>query len=226
MMKDFLKNIAERRGSVLLETVLVIPLYIAFFSGICMLGELAYSRVRLASADRYAVWLAGTRHEARDDDDIRNDASGAFFPSGDFSKGTELKSFRSSLNASDWYAVVSGGASLKAVLPLWATGTRKGVIRILAGEEGGKPDENLWDDAAFKAREIESEDTHSVLMRREYDIRDKSGEELSQGEPLWFAEYRTAYIDRKGNPNDRPSALQVSSCQLYMRNPQYVGWSR
>ena len=225
-MKGFLKKYRKCTGSVLMETVLVIPLFLAFFSGVCMLGELTYSRIRLSSADRYSVWLAGIRHEKKSDDEIKGDASNAFYPSGDFSTGTELKSFRSSLTASDWYAVVSGGAELKAVLPVWASGTRKGVIQILAGEDDGKPDANLWNDISFKAREINGEDTHSVLMRQEYDIRDKSGEKLAQGAPLWFVEYRTAYIDRKGNPNDKPSSLTVTSCSQYMRNSQYVGWSR
>ena len=174
-MNGFLGKNRNCEGSVLMETILVIPLFIAFFSGICMLGELGYSRIRLASADRYAVWTAGTRHEQRGDDEIKNDVTKAFFPSGDFSEGTKIESFRSSSNASNWYAVVSGGARLKSVLPLWAVGTRKGVIQILAGEEGGKPDENLWDDISFKAREISRDDTHSVLMRMKYEIRERSG---------------------------------------------------
>lgn len=225
-MNGFLRQNGNCEGSVLMETILVIPFFIAFFSGICMLGELGYSRIRLISADRCAVWTAGTRHEQRGDNEIRRDISNAFFPSGDFSEGTKIESFRSSANASNWYAVVSGGTKLKSVLPLWAVGTRKGVIQILAGEEGGKPDKNLWDDISFKAREVSRDDTHSVLMRRKYEVRENSGGVLAQGAPLWFIEYRTAYIDRKGEPNDLPGSLYAASGSSYTRNPQYVGWSR
>ena len=38
-MMTMLKKMMAERGSVLMETILVIPLYIAFFSGIYLLGD-------------------------------------------------------------------------------------------------------------------------------------------------------------------------------------------
>lgn len=222
---ETLKKTLTERGSVLMETVLVIPLYIAFFSGIHLLGDLALGRNRLAAADRFAVWLSGNRYEDKDDDATKNDASQAFFPDGEFAEGTKLESFSSRKTEADWYSVARGAAKLKMVLPAWAVGCRKGAIQLFA-DIGASPDKELWDDLSFKAREIEDPDTHSVLMRADYDVREKSGRELAQGGPLWHAEYRTAFIDREGVPNDKPDALAVCDGAEYVRNPQFEAWSK
>ena len=213
------------RGSVLMETILVIPLYIAFLSGIFMLGDLALGRSRLNAGDRFAVWLAGNRHLNRDDGAVKSAASQAFFPKAEFADGTSLKSFSSNKNKISFYAVVRGSSELKLALPAWAVGARKGVIKLFA-DVGTKPEEGTWDNISFRAREIDGKYTHSVLMRTKYDLRDRSGRELAQGAPLWHIEYRTAYINRDGVPNDRPGALAASSVSEYTRLPQFDSWSR
>ena len=213
------------RGSVLMETILVIPLYIAFLSGIFMLGDLELGRNRLSAGDRFAVWLAGNRHLNKDDGAVKSAASKAFFPKGEFADGTELKSFSSNKSKVSFYAVVRGKSELKLVLPVWAVGARKGVIKLLA-DVGKKPDEGRWDNISFRARETKDKYTHSVLMRAKYDLRDRPGRVLAQGAPLWHTEYRTAYIRRDGVPNDRPGALAASSVSEYIRNPQFDSWSR
>lgn len=208
-----------------METILVIPLYIAFFSGIYLLGDLELGRNRLTAADRFAVWLSGNRYEDKDDEAAKKDASEAFFPDGEFAEGTRLESFSSHSTEVDWYSVVRGAAELRMVLPLWAMGCRKGAIELFA-DIGKSPDKELWDKLSFKAREIEEPDTHSVLMRANYDVREKSGRELAQGGPLWYVEYRTAFIDSDGIPNDRPDTLSVSDGAEYIRSPQFTAWSK
>ena len=224
-MTTFRGRTSGERGSVLMETILAIPLYIAFLSGIFMLGDLELGRNRLTAGDRFAVWLAGNRHLNRDDGAVRSAASKAFFPKGEFAEGTELKSFSSHKNKVSFYAVVRGSSELKLALPAWAVGARKGVIKLLA-DVGTTPEEGKWDDISFRAREIEGKYTHSVLMRTKYDVRDRSGRELAQGAPLWHTEYRTAYVDREGVPNDRPGALAASGVSEYTRLPQFDSWSR
>ncbi len=224
-METLKKMRMERRGSVLMETILVIPLYIAFFSGIYLLGDLELGRNRLAAADRFAVWLSGCRYGDKDDEAVKKDASKAFFPDGEFAEGTKLESFSSGKTKADWYSVVRGAAELKMVLPVWAVGCRKGAIQLFA-DIGSSPDKELWDKLSFRAREIEGPDTHSVLMRADYDVREKPGRELAQGGPLWYVEYRTAFIDREGVPGDTPNALSVSDGAEYIRNPQFEAWSK
>lgn len=224
-MRNTLEKMMTERGSVLMEAILVIPLYIAFFSGIYLLGDLELGRNRLTAADRFAVWLSGNRYENKDDDKVKKDASKAFFPDGEFAEGTKLESFSSHKTKADWYSVVRGATKLKMVLPVWAVGCRKGVIQLFA-DIGKSPDKKLWDNLSFKSREIESPDTHSVLMRANYDVREKSGRELAQGGPLWYVEYRTAFIDREGVPDDKPRSLSVSDGAEYIRNPQFEAWSK
>jgi len=54
-----------RRGSILLETVLVIPLYMILLGGIFWLGDLILARQQLVTADRYVAWNKGMRHDDR-----------------------------------------------------------------------------------------------------------------------------------------------------------------
>lgn len=208
-----------------METLMVIPLFIAFLSGIYLLGDLALGRNRLSVADRLAVWFSGCRHSEKEDDAVKKETSALFFPSGEFAEGTKLQSFRSHKTKIDWYTLVRGAANLKMVLPVWAAGCRKGVIQLLA-DIGTAPDKNLWDNVQFPAREIKEPDTHSVLMRSRYDEREQTARLLAQGGPRWYKEYRTAYLGVKGNPNDRPSAVQAGDTAEYIRSPQYEAWSK
>lgn len=213
-------------GSVLMETVLVIPLFIAFFSGIFVLGDLMLGRNRLTAADRYAVWLAGCRFADQGDDAVRQDASLGFFGDGAFADGTRLQSFKSESSRVTWYAVVRGASELKITLPAWASGGRKSAIELM-DDSGQGPDKNLWDSVSFKSRDSGRSDTHSVLARLEYDVRDRSGRELAVGGPRWNTEYRTAYITREGGASDRPR-MQSGVCDgmMYTRYPMYDTWSR
>lgn len=52
----------SRCGSVLLETVLAIPLYLILLGGTMWIGELMLAKVKLVVADRYATWNGGNRH--------------------------------------------------------------------------------------------------------------------------------------------------------------------
>ena len=62
-----------------METVLVLPLYIAFLSGIFLLGDLTLGRSHLIAADRFGVWLSGTRHAEMKSDEVKEETSEAFF---------------------------------------------------------------------------------------------------------------------------------------------------
>lgn len=51
-------------GTILLETLLVLPLYMVLLGGIFWLADLAIARHRLLVADRYAAWTLADRHAA------------------------------------------------------------------------------------------------------------------------------------------------------------------
>ena len=209
-----------------METILVIPLFIAFFSGIFVLGDLMLGRNRLTAADRFAVWLAGCRFADKDDGEVKSTASESFFGNGAFADGTKLQSFKSRKERVSWYSLIRGTGELKITLPVWAAGSRKSAIYILA-DIGTKPDAELWDNVSFKARDTGGGDAHSVVMRAKYDVREKSGRELAVGGPRWNTEYLTAYLTREGAPTDRPR-VQSGVCEgvEYNRYPMYDSWSK
>jgi len=56
-------DVKERaaRGSVLMEFVVVAPLYLVLLGGMFILGELMLERIRMHIGDRYVVWMGGSR---------------------------------------------------------------------------------------------------------------------------------------------------------------------
>jgi len=219
-MTDLPKIMRGEKGSVLLETILVIPLFIAFFSGILVLGELELGRSRLTAADRCALWFRACRLAGADDDSAGSEMSSAFFRDGAFADGTAIGGFRSQRNTAGWYGLFQGSAELKMELPVWASGTRKGGI-VLLGDDG--PDKNMWDNVSFRARETGGDPTHSVLARTDYEKREETPQKLSR---TWYAEYATPYLSREGGLSDVPgSPGSVCPAEEFTRFPQFDTWS-
>ena len=217
---SFRKDLRAECGSILMETLLTIPLFIAFFSGIFVLGEMELGRSRLNAADRCALWYRACRWANADDDSAKSEISGAFFEEGTFADKTRLAKFSSRQDSAGWYGLFRGTAELKMDLPAWAANTRKSVIELLGGEG---PDKNEWDDLSFKARETGNDPTHSVLMRRDYREREKKPQILSG---IWMNEYRTPYLTRKGGLSDIPdSPGSAGSASEYSRLSQFENWS-
>ncbi len=76
----FGKSLAgDAGGSVLMETVLAIPLFLVLIGGIFWLGELMLAKHQLAAADRFAAWNAGNRH-TNDAGDIQAKLQDEVFP--------------------------------------------------------------------------------------------------------------------------------------------------
>ena len=216
----FRKDLRAERGSILMETILTIPLFIAFFSGIFVLGEMELGRNRLTAADRCALWYRACRWADADDDSAKDEISQALFEDGAFADKTKLAKFRSRQNSANWYGLFRGTAELTLELPVWAAGTRKSVIELLGGED---LDKNKWDDLSFKARETGSDPTHSVLMRRDYSEREKKPQVLSS---TWMNEYRTPYLTREGGLSDIPdSPGNAYPASSYTRLSQFENWS-
>ena len=65
IISDIEKLLHSRRGSVLMEFVLVLPVYIAVMGGILWLGMRSLDAVNLRVSDHWAVWSAGNRFQTR-----------------------------------------------------------------------------------------------------------------------------------------------------------------
>ena len=65
-MKETCDNLfRSRRGSVLMEFVLVLPVYMATLGGILWLGMKSLDAINLRAADHWGVWMAGNRFSTR-----------------------------------------------------------------------------------------------------------------------------------------------------------------
>ena len=53
------------RGSVLMEFVIVLPVYMAALGGIIWVGEKSLDTISLRSANHWSVWMAGNRFSTR-----------------------------------------------------------------------------------------------------------------------------------------------------------------
>jgi hypothetical protein len=65
----------NRRGSVLMETILVIPVLLVLLGGVLWLGQLQINRARLLAADRYMAWNLANRHRFPEEDPAGSDAT-------------------------------------------------------------------------------------------------------------------------------------------------------
>ncbi len=110
-----------REGAVLMETVIVIPLFMVMLGGIFWIGELTMARQKLLLADRYLAWNKGMRHDDRGQTDAGTlgrlffaDKSGAVTPG-----HTPNVLFADITKQYDWSHAAAGQASAKVKMPDW-----------------------------------------------------------------------------------------------------------
>lgn len=58
---NFLAGLGPRNGSILMETVLVLPILLLVFGGLFIVGDIAHGRLHLTTIDRAAAWESGNR---------------------------------------------------------------------------------------------------------------------------------------------------------------------
>ncbi|MCQ2380140.1 MAG: hypothetical protein MJ025_04385 [Victivallaceae bacterium] len=61
LMRKMFGGISGNRGSVLMEFIIVLPVYIASLGGIMMMGMAMYDSIALRTTDHWVVWNAGYR---------------------------------------------------------------------------------------------------------------------------------------------------------------------
>jgi len=106
-----------RRGSVLLETVIAIPLYLLLIGATMWIGQLIYDKQNMVIADRYAAWNVGNRWNT--DMDITAGVQ-SFFPDKTHDDVTVIVPTTQPGNG--WYQEAVAGMSLTATMPSWTAG--------------------------------------------------------------------------------------------------------
>jgi hypothetical protein len=128
-------NRTSKSGSIMMETVIAIPIFMIMLGGIIWLGDLMVARQSLMIADRYTVWSYGSRHApGHYDTDTIHDR---FFDGSDFRIPTAVETAQ---KVTDWSLEASGMVTLQMQMPDW---TR---FMFNAGNvmyESGVPESNM-----------------------------------------------------------------------------------
>ncbi len=115
----------RRGGSILMETLLVMPLYLVVLGGMFWIGDIKLARQKLMIADRYAAWNAGNRHrnfKERIDGEIRD----AFFRQSDIGNQTLAATEYECGESIGWSAFVAATARANIAMPEWTKGWLSG----------------------------------------------------------------------------------------------------
>jgi len=150
-MASTVKDNSGKSGSILMETIIAIPLYMILLGGIIWLGDLMVARQSLMIADRYVAWSYGSRYNPGQYD--TGTLHDRFFDSSDFRKPTSAPTSR---KVYDWCLEATGQVNLTMRMPDW-TRFMFNAGQVMLGT--GEPIDNL----DLIGRSLSG--GHTVLMR-------------------------------------------------------------
>lgn len=134
-----------------METVLVIPLFLAMIGGIFWIGDLMWTRQQLTIADRYTTWNYGCRYEPGGWD--AGTIHARFFESSEFRRPTGVQVEKQPF---DWSHRVRGQVRLTMKMPDWTRYMFNGVSVFYGGQA---PEETM----PMTGRSLDGR--HAVVMR-------------------------------------------------------------
>ena len=172
----------DNKGSVMLETILVLPMYLVFITVIFFAGEVSLYRNLLLQMDQHDLWALGAREPS--EVNVAED----FF--GSIGKRDFMGDFEITAKDKDETVVSSNGwwkkNALKNNAVLKVPGWIKS-IRVLSGLMGQKSDEAFNYSNEFELRK--NDEKLVLYSRNNNDNRTKNGEDLckavSDGQPAW-----------------------------------------
>ena len=103
-----------RDGSIMMETVIAIPIFMILLGGILWIGDLMVARQKLVMADRYSVWNYGCRYNPGGYD--AGTIHQRFFDSSDYKKPTKVETDKKEY---DWSLEAKGNVQLEMTMPDW-----------------------------------------------------------------------------------------------------------
>lgn len=116
---------ADECGSVLMETVVALPLYLILLGGISWIGDLTLTRQKAAIADRYICWSRANAHASSgfSFDAVRTSLRNGLFGSySDDHVSIESFALRFSLVPNTWSSASAGVAAATLKMPSWTKG--------------------------------------------------------------------------------------------------------
>ena len=123
-------KVKASKGSIMMEFLLVMPIYFVLFGGTFWIGELFMHRQKLLQLDRNASFHAGIRH---DRGSLSVMSLGSYFfglPSSDFDSpmlisARQMRALKTDKDQYPWAMAVGGKASMRAPMPPWTKGWLK-----------------------------------------------------------------------------------------------------
>lgn len=106
-----------RRGSVLMETVIAIPIFLVTIGATIWMGELNLDRQRLLTADRFAAWNAGNRHGG-----LETSPQSVWQRVFNKDADVDVKQVRVREKSGGWYNQVTATTRARIRMPAWTHG--------------------------------------------------------------------------------------------------------
>ena len=147
------------RGSILMETVLVIPLYLVVLSGIFWVGDLALLRSKSTFFDRVAAWSSGNRFANASPSTIKSALEQNFLQAAKVGDQHVEKVNTAKGSSSAWSAIAGASTTVSIEPPVWTQGWRRVGVAMMETEAA------KLEKTSFRSREEKADFLHRTLMR-------------------------------------------------------------
>lgn len=169
-----------RAGSILLEMVIVVPLFMMLIGGMLWIGDLTVTKQKLVIADRYAAWNRGNRYRPGiSAATLQSEVQTGFFP-GDANKAVSIAT--ASGNVPRWSHAAYAGVTAQVEMPLWTHGW------VAAGDAAWGSTMGVSNSVSVRGRDIANGPSgfyegHLVVMRSGVFAR-RGGNQVTPNAPL------------------------------------------
>jgi len=150
-------NNSAKRGAILLETLIVLPVYLILIGGIMWIGDLMLAKQQTIIADRYGAWNLGNMHRGSAGP-LGNELQDNFFPA---SAHPHQKAFLFPPKAIPWVRWWDAAYStvfLQMKMPEWTKGWYSSASKVHLGE-------NVPEVLGIQGRDAAGGKNHVVIMR-------------------------------------------------------------
>jgi len=161
--------IRNGEGSVLMETLMVIPLFTVLLGGMIWIADLYLARHRLTTADRYAAWNAGVRHRGAGPDP-QAEIQTRFFEADPFERVQAIEVTRQAVGT--WYNVTSARMPIRVIMPIWT----RGWLAVADLAQEGSPAPTMGFTQQYYSRR---DGPHGIVMRQAAADRFAEGRDIS-----------------------------------------------
>ena len=208
------------RGSILMETVLVIPLYLALLSGIFWVGDLALLRAKSTFFDRFSAWSSGNRHQRMEGEQSRNFLNGQFLKQSKIGDQT-MDSVTAGGNASGnaWLSIFGASGVVSIRPPVWTDAWHRSALLMMEEED------NALQKESFRSREIDAKFPHRVIMREKDSFRENATPRSLAESKSWLHRVYDAPWPSEWTEVKNSTVSGASECRQYERHQAFVQWS-